>query len=122
MLLADPELRGVSCVIFDEFHERSLASDLGLTLVCDIQKALREDLLLLLMSATIDWEDLQSKLHDFQLLTFDAQGYPVDVHWLEPPKRHNPWLFGLFALCGTGNRSGHKNTAGNYPCIFAGGL
>ena len=86
MLLADPELRGVSCVIFDEFHERSIASDLGLTLVCDIQKALREDLLLLLMSATIDWEDLQSKLHDFQLLTFDAQGYPVDVHWLEPPK------------------------------------
>ena len=54
MILDDPELKGVSAVIFDEFHERSLDGDFGLALALDVQGALRPDLRLLVMSATLD--------------------------------------------------------------------
>src|SRR6185369_1495798 len=54
MILADPALAGVACVIFDEFHERSLDADLGLALARDAQALLRGDLRLLVMSATLD--------------------------------------------------------------------
>ncbi len=84
LLLADQELSGVSCVIFDEFHERSLATDLGLTLLREIQKALRPDLTLIVMSATLDYDTLQNKLSDFRHLAFDVPGFPVTVSWLPP--------------------------------------
>ena len=54
MILADPALEGVAAVLFDEFHERSLDADLGLALALDAQQGLREDLRLLVMSATLD--------------------------------------------------------------------
>ena len=54
MILDDPELAGVAAVIFDEFHERSLDADLGLALARDAQAGLREDLRILVMSATLD--------------------------------------------------------------------
>ena len=54
MILDDPALDGVAAVLFDEFHERSLDADLGLALALDAQGALREDLRLLVMSATLD--------------------------------------------------------------------
>src|SRR5690606_15607633 len=54
MIQSDAELPGVSCVIFDEFHERSLQADLGLALALEIRGAIRPDLALLVMSATLD--------------------------------------------------------------------
>ncbi len=54
MILDDPELTGVAGVLFDEFHERSLDADLGLALALDAQSGLREDLRILVMSATLD--------------------------------------------------------------------
>ncbi len=54
MVLDDPSLDGVAAVLFDEFHERSLDADLGLALALDVQRGLREDLKLLVMSATLD--------------------------------------------------------------------
>ena len=54
MILDDPELPGVAAVLFDEFHERSLDGDFGLALALDVQGALRPDLRLLVMSATLD--------------------------------------------------------------------
>ncbi|MBO4335595.1 MAG: ATP-dependent helicase HrpB [Desulfovibrio sp.] len=109
MLLADPELCGISCVIFDEFHERSLACDLGFTLLCDIQKALRRDLVLLLMSATFEREALATKLRDFTQLSFDVQGFPVQVSWLEPERGIVPgsqafWQYTASVIC----RAAHK--------------
>ncbi len=53
-ILADPSLEGVAMVIFDEFHERSLQADLALALCLDIRRALRDDLKILVMSATLD--------------------------------------------------------------------
>src|SRR4029079_16681823 len=64
MILADPELAGVGLVIFDEFHERSLDADLGLALACDAQGLLREDLRILVMSATIDGARVAKLLKD----------------------------------------------------------
>ena len=82
MLQSDPELREVACVIFDEFHERSLHADLGLALSLDMQSALREDLRLLLMSATLDVEALKKLLGDAPVVSSSGQSFPVDIHYL----------------------------------------
>jgi len=62
-VLADPELSGVSAIIFDEIHERSLSADIGLALALEVQGALRDDLHLLAMSATLDTDDMAAKLN-----------------------------------------------------------
>lgn len=77
----DPELSGVSVVIFDEFHERSLHADLGLALCLDIQQALREDLRLLLMSATLDASALAQQLNHTVEFTCSVRQHPVDIVW-----------------------------------------
>ncbi len=64
MIQRDPELRGVGLVILDEFHERSLQADLALALLLDIQQGLRDDLRLLIMSATLDNDRLCQRLPD----------------------------------------------------------
>ncbi len=64
MLQRDPMLEGVSLVILDEFHERSLQADLALALLLDVQQGLRDDLKILLMSATLDNERLRQLLPD----------------------------------------------------------
>lgn len=80
-LLADPELCGISAVIFDEVHERSLTVDLALALALDTQSALREDLLLLAMSATLDTDRVAERL---AAPVIEAQGraWPVDTIYL----------------------------------------
>ncbi|MFY9830903.1 MAG: DEAD/DEAH box helicase, partial [Rhodoplanes sp.] len=64
MVLDDPILEGIAAVLFDEFHERSLDADLGLALARDVQQGLREDLKLLVMSATIDGARIAARLGD----------------------------------------------------------
>lgn len=85
MIQSDPELSGVSCVIFDEFHERSLQADLGLALCLEIRAALREDLHLLVMSATLDAEPVARLLGDAPLVTSQGQSFPVEIKWLDRP-------------------------------------
>ena len=60
MIQSDPELQGISCIIFDEFHERSLNADLGLALSLEIRDALRDDLRIVVMSATLDADPFQN--------------------------------------------------------------
>ncbi|HKJ05748.1 MAG TPA: helicase-related protein, partial [Geopsychrobacteraceae bacterium] len=79
-LQSDPELKGVGLIIFDEFHERNLNSDLALALCHDAQQGLRDDLKILIMSATLDGEPLASLL-DAPLLSSEGRSYPVDVHY-----------------------------------------
>ena len=67
-LLADPELSDTGLIIFDEFHERSLDGDLGLALSLDVQRGLRDDLKILVMSATLDTEKLSTHLLDAPLI------------------------------------------------------
>lgn len=80
-LLNDPELSGVSAVIFDEIHERSLSADLGLALALEVQGALREDLHLLAMSATLDTEAMAQKL-DAPVIESEGRQYPVETRYL----------------------------------------
>ncbi len=78
-LLADPELSGVSCVIFDEFHERSLQADLGLALCLESAGAFRPDLRLLVMSATLEAGELSRFLGDCPVIEAQGRIWPVDV-------------------------------------------
>ncbi len=83
MLQSDPELAGVGAVIFDEFHERSLNADLGLALAWEVREALRPDLVLLVMSATLDAGPVARMLADAPMVTSEGRSYPVTTHYLE---------------------------------------
>ncbi len=85
MILDDPELPGVSAVIFDEFHERSLDGDFGLALALDVQGALRPDLRLLVMSATLDGARVAKLLSDAPVIESQGRAFPVDVRYDERP-------------------------------------
>jgi len=77
MLQQDPELSGIDLLVFDEFHERSLHADTALALALEVQEALRDDLKLLVMSATLDHQALQSLLPDAKYLVSEGRSYPV---------------------------------------------
>lgn len=86
MIQSDPELTGVGAVIFDEFHERSLNADLGLALCLEIAEALRDDLILLAMSATLDAAPVAALMGtNIPVITSEGRSYPVDLRWLETP-------------------------------------
>lgn len=76
---ADPELAGVSAVLFDEVHERSLDSDFGLALALDAQAALRPDLRILAMSATLDGERFAALMDDAPVIESEGRSYPLDL-------------------------------------------
>lgn len=81
-LQSDPELNGVGLVIFDEFHERSLQADLALALCRDIQQGLRDDLHILVMSATLDAGPLARLLGDCPIITTTGRSFPVTIEHL----------------------------------------
>lgn len=85
MIQSDPELSGIGAVIFDEFHERSLNADLGLALCLEIKEALREDLIILAMSATLDAEPVAKLMDNAPVITSEGRSYPVEVTWLDKP-------------------------------------
>jgi ATP-dependent helicase HrpB len=82
LVLADPELKGVAAIIFDEFHERSLDADLGLALAIDAQRGLREDLRILVMSATLDGARVAKLLGDASVIESEGRAYPVETKYL----------------------------------------
>lgn len=82
MLQSDPELSGVGLVIFDEFHERSLNADLGLALAWEARGALRPDLQILVMSATLDAEPVAALLDDAPIIRSEGRAFPVETRWL----------------------------------------
>jgi ATP-dependent helicase HrpB len=85
MLQADPELAGVGCVIFDEFHERALQSDLALAFALEARAALRPDLRLLVMSATLDAGPVAALMGDAPVVTAEGRAHPVETAWLDAP-------------------------------------
>lgn len=78
MIQHDPELSGVGLVILDEFHERSLQADLALALLLDVQQGLRDDLKLLIMSATLDNDRLQQLLPEAPTISSEGRAFPVE--------------------------------------------
>ena len=85
MIQADPELPGVSAILFDEFHERSLAADLGLALTWELRETLREDLWLVVMSATLDAAPVAALLNDAPIVTSAGRSFPVELTYLPRP-------------------------------------
>ncbi|PTP86847.1 ATP-dependent helicase HrpB [Vibrio splendidus] len=81
MIQTDPELTGVDMVIFDEFHERSIHADTALAFSLEIQEALRDDLKVVVMSATLDQHALQSLLPDAKYVESQGRTFPVDFRY-----------------------------------------
>ncbi len=82
LILDDPMLDGVAAVLFDEFHERSLDADLGLALARDVQQGLREDLRLLVMSATIDAARVAGLLGDAPTIESEGRAFTVETRYV----------------------------------------
>jgi ATP-dependent helicase HrpB len=94
MIQSDPELTGVSAIVFDEFHERSIHSDFGLALALDVQGGLREDLRLVVMSATLDVEPLTALIDKHgavPVINLNAEGrtFPVNMHYSKDVLAHD---------------------------------
>lgn len=85
MIQSDPSLEDVGTVIFDEFHERSLHADLGLALALEARDALRPDLRILVMSATLDAEPVAKLLGDAPVIRSEGRAFPVEVRWADQP-------------------------------------
>lgn len=105
----DPGLEGVGAVIFDEFHERSLNADLGLALCLEIAEALREDLHVLVMSATLDAEPVARLMGGAPLITSQGRSYPVESVWLErplPPRARFEEAFAQLVVAAAGAHKG----------------
>ncbi|EPK7361227.1 ATP-dependent helicase HrpB [Kluyvera ascorbata] len=85
MIQHDPELSGVGLVILDEFHERSLQADLALALLLDVQQGLRDDLKLLIMSATLDNDKLQRLLPQAPTIVSEGRAFPVERRYQSLP-------------------------------------
>jgi ATP-dependent helicase HrpB len=81
-ILGDPELNGIAAVLFDEFHERSLDADLGLALARDAQTGLREDLRILVMSATLDGARVARLLGEAPVVASEGRAFPVETRYL----------------------------------------
>ncbi|WP_460186262.1 ATP-dependent helicase HrpB [Thiomicrorhabdus hydrogeniphila] len=98
---SDPELTGVSLVIFDEFHERSIHADLGLTLCKDIRNGYNEALKLLVMSATINTQQISGFLNNAPVIESEGRCFEVATQYLTRPVKSsyaNDWLPELMTL------------------------
>jgi len=82
LIVDDPSLQGVAAVLFDEFHERSLDADLGLALTRDAQQGLRDDLKLLVMSATLDAARVAALLGNAPVIESEGRAFPVETRYL----------------------------------------
>src|SRR5574341_742823 len=90
-MLDDPDLKGVSAILFDEFHERHLYGDITLARALQIQESTRPDLSIVVMSATLDVAAVQKYLHPCALLSSEGRTYPVAIEYLlKPPGGNTP--------------------------------
>jgi ATP-dependent RNA helicase HrpB len=87
ILQSDPGLSGIGALIFDEFHERSLNADLGLALAWEARGALRDDLAIVVMSATLDAEPVAALLDAAPVVVSEGRAFPVETRWRETPLR-----------------------------------
>ena len=85
MIQTDPALSGIGCIIFDEFHERSLQSDTGLAFALELRDALRPDLHVIIMSATLNAEPVAKLIGNGPIITSEGSSYPVEARHLPKP-------------------------------------
>ena len=97
LLQKDPSLAPYNLVIFDEYHERSLHADLGLALCLQTQEVLRDDLRILVMSATLDCHAVSELLKQARIITCEGKVFPVDTHYVPPT--HNSKIVTTIVSC-----------------------
>ncbi len=107
-LLSDPELADVGLVIFDEFHERSLPCDIAFALALEVRRALRPDLRLLVMSATLDADEVAAHLGDAEIVRAEGRMFPVETKYL-----------GDMSMCAAISKA-LKETDGDILCFLPG--
>ena len=91
-MLGDPDLKGVSALLFDEFHERHLYSDISLAQALELQATRRPDLKIIVMSATLDTSALAEYLQPCTMLRSGGRTHPVDIEYLtRDPGEEKPW-------------------------------
>ena len=115
-LLNDPELSDVGLIVFDEFHERSLQCDLGFAMALDVRRALRPDLRLLVMSATLDTETVAAHLGDADVHTAEARMFPVETRYLQVPSAAPVWA----QVAGAVTRALAETAEGDVLCFLPG--
>ena len=115
MLQSDPELTGIKLLIFDEFHERNLQADLGLALALDMQAGLREDLKILIMSATLDNHLIQELLPDAHCIASQGRTYPIDYYYQSSAAKQT-LIFDLVKLI----KRAYQEQSGNILVFVAG--
>ena len=96
LIQTDPMLTDVELVIFDEFHERNLPADLALALLLDVQKSIRPDLKILIMSATLDLAQLKSRLPTAPLILAEGKSFPV-TRYYQPLAKNSPFAAAVAA-------------------------
>jgi ATP-dependent helicase HrpB len=111
----DPELTGVGLVIFDEYHERSLQADLALALCRDIQQGLRDDLRILIMSATLDAGPLAKLLGNCPVISTTGRAFPVAISHLAEASRYQ-----IAEATAAGIRHAIKETGGDILAFLPG--
>ena len=89
-MLADPQLRGISTLVFDEFHERHLYGDITLARALDLQDTVRPDLKIAVMSATLDGAELQQYLKPAEILKSEGRMFPVEISHLSHDPKDDP--------------------------------
>ena len=119
MIQGDPELSGIGLVIFDEFHERNLNSDLGLALTLECQGALRETLRILVMSATLDAAPVAALLDDAPIITSHGRSFPVETRYL-PLGTPSPTRREIEAACTRAIRHGLMEDHGDMLVFLPG--
>ncbi len=100
MLLSDRVLDGISVIVFDEFHERNLATDVGLAVAKELAGGRRPDLRLIVMSATIDAAPVATWLGNATVIDCPGRVFPVDVRYSSVPKTVRPWIAAADAVRG----------------------
>ncbi len=107
-MIGDPELRGVSAVVFDEFHERHLYGDITLARALDLQESSRPDLKIIVMSATLEVGNLEKYLAPCEVLESAGRTFPVEIRHLDrSPGDRPPWELAAEALSAHASESGH---------------
>lgn len=92
MLQSDNALAGVGAILFDEFHERSLQADLALALCYQCQQVLRDDLRIIIMSATLDGEKISQTFDGAPIVTSQGKNFPVNIRYVTPAKDDRLWI------------------------------
>jgi ATP-dependent helicase HrpB len=98
-MLADPHLKDVAAIVFDEFHERHLYGDITLARALDIQRAARPDLLIIVMSATLDVASVEKYLAPCAVLSSQGRAFAVEIEYLSKPAGQSPvWSLAVAEL------------------------